>query len=49
MTRKHHTQTIYRNLKQSHLVFLKGSHFITSENSAAFNDCVFQFLEDYAQ
>ena len=46
MIRNRHTKKIHRNLPNGRLVILGGSHFIASENSAAFNDTVYRFLRE---
>ena len=46
MIRQAHTERIARFLPHSRLRILSGTHFIASEDPAAFNRCVAEFLRD---
>ncbi|HNW86470.1 MAG TPA: alpha/beta fold hydrolase [Candidatus Limiplasma sp.] len=44
--RQRHTREIAHNLKNSHLVLIRGGHAIAQESPAAFNAAVLAFLTD---
>ena len=44
MIRREHTKLIARSIPDSHLVFIRGSHFIADKNPEEFNRAVLDFL-----
>lgn len=47
MIKESHTRLIAKNIKNSELKIIKGSHFIASENHEEFNKTVESFLKKY--